>query len=162
VRVDQRNETLAERALRQFPYGLYVIGASEEGSATTIIANWATQVSFSPPLVAIAIEADSRMRIAIERSGFFSINVLPSGAKRIAQAFANPVAARSGGEFSLAPHGTPFLSRASASIECAVRQTHTAGDHLVFIGEVLDAAVRGEGEVLTLKETGWHYKTKRR
>jgi len=162
--VDRSNKQSSslERALRQFPYGLYVVGSTEGESVLTIIANWATQVSFSPPLIGIAIEDDSRMRSVIESSGYFSINVLPSGAKEVAKAFAGGHAAGitpgPRHRFTLAPHGTPFLDEASASIECAVRQSHATGDHVMFVGEGLTAAMHREGDVLTLKETGWHYR----
>ena len=66
------------QVLRQFPYGLYLVGASRNGHPLVILANWVTQVSFVPPLVAAAIEVDSKMHQFIRDSGYFSVNVLPS------------------------------------------------------------------------------------
>jgi flavin reductase (DIM6/NTAB) family NADH-FMN oxidoreductase RutF len=152
----------AARVLEQIPYGLYVVGSLNGPVPATIVANWVTQVSFSPPWVAIAVEADSRMREYIGRSGFFSVNILPSGGREMAKAFLKGPEAKEGTiggkAFEGAKNGTPFLADASASFECSVVRTLEVPDHVVFVGEVVDAVLRREGsEVLTLRETGWRY-----
>jgi flavin reductase (DIM6/NTAB) family NADH-FMN oxidoreductase RutF len=149
-------------ALRRIPYGLYVVGSLREGVPATMIANWVTQVSFHPPCVAIAVESASKMRGYIEASNIFCVNILPAGATTTAKAFLKgPEAEKEtiGGErFTRGKNGTPFLAGASASIECRVLSTIATGDHVLFVGEVVDAALHQEGEeVLTLRETGWKY-----
>ncbi len=151
------------RVLQQIPYGLYVVGSLNGTVPSTIVANWVTQVSFAPPWVAIAVEEGSRMKEYIGASGFFSVNILPSGGRETAKAFLKgPEAAGTtigGKKFEPAGNGTPFLVDASASFECRVMQTLAVPDHHLFIGEVVDAVLRREGAgVLTLSETGWRYK----
>jgi flavin reductase (DIM6/NTAB) family NADH-FMN oxidoreductase RutF len=153
----------AGRALQQIPYGLYIVGSLNGLVPATIVANWVTQVSFSPPWVAIAVEADSRMKEYIGTSGFFSVNILPSGEREMAKAFLKGPEALGGTiggkKFEGAKNGTPFLAGASAAIECRVMHVLEAPDHRLFIGEVVDAVVRREGtDVLTLRETGWRYR----
>jgi flavin reductase (DIM6/NTAB) family NADH-FMN oxidoreductase RutF len=150
------------RALERIPYGLYVVGSLRDGNPVTMIANWVTQVSFHPPCVAIAVENSSKMRRYIESSNFFCVNILPAGATGTAKAFLkSPEAVHTtiaGKEFSRGKNGTPFLHEASASIECRVRAALPSGDHMLFVGEVVDAAAGGKtDEVLTLRETGWKY-----
>jgi flavin reductase (DIM6/NTAB) family NADH-FMN oxidoreductase RutF len=153
-------------ALQTIPYGLFVIGSHYEGGVATIVANWTTQVSFEPLLMAIAIEDKSKMQLYISKSKIFSINVLASGSKEIAKAFikaadrvGNTI---NGREFTVSKHGTPFLKDAIACIECKVIDAHSTGDHILFIGEVVESLVNVEGNALTLKETGWHYERQRR
>lgn len=63
-----------------------------------------------------------------------------------------------GRKFEGAKNGTPFLVDASASFECRVMHTLEVPDHIVFIGQVVDAVLRREqADVLTLRETGWRY-----
>jgi len=155
-----------ERALERIPYGLHVVGSADGSSVAMIIANWATQVSFDPPMVAVAIEEDSRMRQAIEASGYFSLKILPSGSQETARAIARSRPGTPSGigdrKFVPSTHGTPFLAEASACIECRVAQSHRTGDHRTFFGEVLEAVTHREGDVLTLKETGWRYRSSAR
>lgn len=152
-----------DRALQQIPYGLYVVGSADGRSVGTIVANWATQLSFSPVLVGIAIESDSRMRTLIETSRHFSINILPSKNADLPRAFLKPAETTKdeihGKRFDRARNGTPFLHDAVASIECMVLHSVTTGDHVMFVGEVTDAALHRDtgGDVLMLRETGLRY-----
>ncbi len=150
-----------DHALQSFPYGLFVVGAREGDNALTIVANWGTQVSFKPSLMAISIEGNSRMRTAIEGGRAFSINLLPTKGLRIAKAFLKPKivpVAEYGGRLLVgSKHGLPFLVDAIACLECILVDSHEAGDHVLFVGEVSDAVYRGGGDALTLKETGWRY-----
>jgi len=150
------------RVLELIPYGLYVVGSLHGPDAAAMVANWLTQVSFAPPCVAMAVEAGSRMRVYIADSGLFSVNILPSGARATARAFLKgPESAGEtigGRPFERGKNGTPFLTEAAASFECRVKQSLDVPDHTLFVGEVVDAVLRKEGEdVLTLRETGWRY-----
>jgi flavin reductase (DIM6/NTAB) family NADH-FMN oxidoreductase RutF len=151
-----------DKALHHLPYALLVIGSLHGKSIVTIVANWAMQVSFAPSLLAIAIERDSRMRESIEASGFFSVNFLPADRPELAKNFLKPrailVAEFAGTQFTPGKNGSPFLHEALASLECKVVHVYPTGDHITFIGEVLDARADREGEVLTLQETGLRYR----
>ena len=52
--------------LRLFTYGLYVIGVSDGSDANVFTANWLTQVSFEPPLLALSVENGCRSHGIIE------------------------------------------------------------------------------------------------
>ena len=119
------------------------------------------QVSFDPLLLAVSIEEKSRMKAFIADYGFFSINLLPAGGKEIARSLLKPGTAEdatsNGLKFTRGANGTPFLDDALAALECKVVAEYPTGDHRTFVGEVVDAAEGRTGEVLTLKDTGWHY-----
>jgi len=152
----------AKKVLQRIPYGLYVVGSLHERIPATMVANWVTQVSFDPPWVAIAVEEDSKMRGYIERSGVFCVNILPAGGIKTAKAFLKSPEAQEGTiggrAFEPGASGTPFLLDATASFECKVMNALPVPDHVLFIGEVIDAVLRKEGSgALTLRETGWRY-----
>jgi len=153
-------EKKLQHVLELFPYGLFVVGSMDGNSPVTIIATWATQVSFHPPLVALAIEERSHMRSSIEQSGLFSINFLRSGAKDTARKFTRSSSQRGTDKprFALSESGIPFLEEAVGSAGCRVVETHLTGDHLIVIGEVVEARGEEGAQVLTLKETGWRYR----
>ncbi|GER85945.1 hypothetical protein KDW_01070 [Dictyobacter vulcani] len=48
-----------KQALRTFTYGLYVVMSKEDEVVNAFTANWLTQVSFEPALVAVSIENDA-------------------------------------------------------------------------------------------------------
>jgi flavin reductase (DIM6/NTAB) family NADH-FMN oxidoreductase RutF len=153
-------ETL-EQVFRSFPYALFIIVAGDRTRCSALVATWATQVSFHPPMLAIAIEQQSALRTFVEGSKGFSVNFLPAGEKRSAAPFLKtPVSdgpSIAGLPLAFSADGIPLLPASPASIVCRVAGTHEAGDHVLYTGEVVEAVVRTGGDVLTLKETGWKY-----
>lgn len=149
------------QVLRQFPYGLYLVGSSRNGHPLVILANWVTQVSFSPPLVAVAIEHESKMHQFISDSGYFSVNVLPAGNAQLPRDFLKSQEPKegtiSGHPFQASRHGSPLIDDASSSLECQVVAAHEAGDHTLFVGQVIHGQVNGETAGITLKESGLSY-----
>jgi flavin reductase (DIM6/NTAB) family NADH-FMN oxidoreductase RutF len=145
--------------LSQISYGLYVIGSRGREGDHAMTANWLTQVSFEPEIVAIAIEKESLTRQLIEDGKVFAVSILKSGQKEVAGRFAK--ADKSGmRREELMPKltGAPVLRDAMAYLDCRVVDHHEIGDHVVFFGEVADSGLLDEkAEPLTLHETGWRY-----
>jgi flavin reductase (DIM6/NTAB) family NADH-FMN oxidoreductase RutF len=136
-------------------------GAGDDLNAMT--ANWVVQVSFHPPLVAVAIEHDSHTRQLIDQGNVFSINVVRAGpdAEELVGKFVKPakrVANKLEDEdFTTGETGAPLLTRALSWVDCRVVNQLPAGDHILYVGEVVGAGVNGDGKPLTIEELGWHY-----
>lgn len=148
--------------LRLFTYGLYGITAKHGAEVSAMAANWITQVSFEPPLVMLAVEADSRTRGVIEGSGAFAVNVLETGAREFAGNLGRTSAKHPEKLQGLNTRpgpvtGSPLLEEALAWVECKVISQTPAGDHILFIAEVVELGLNREGTPLTLKETGFKY-----
>lgn len=145
--------------LSQVSYGLYVVGTRGREGDHAMTANWLTQVSFEPEIVALAAEKDALSRQLIEERRIFSVSILKSGQKDVAGHFAK--ADKSGGKtyaFVTKTTGAPILADASAYLDCRVIDSKEIGDHIVFFGEVVDSGMLDEtSEPLTLHETGWRY-----
>ena len=138
-------------------YGLYVVGTKDGSAPHGMTANWITQVSFDPELVALAVEKDAQSKTMIEKSRVFSVSILKSGQKDVAGEFAK---AKKDREFRFVSKktGAPILAGAAAYLDCRVVDSHPAGDHVIFFGEVVDSGILDESaDPLTLKETGWRY-----
>ena len=125
------------------------------------LANWLTQASFAPPLVAMAAKAGQAGTNMLEGSGVFCVNVLETGQTELATKFFSPME-RVGNKFGdiafrLSENGCPILEQALAFFECRIVDKVERGDHTIFVGEVIDAGVQREGPPLTLAETGFKY-----
>lgn len=150
-------------ALRKIPHGVFIVGTTQDGQLNAFTATWLTQVSFTPPLVAVGIRKDSHSLAMIQHSRVFSVNILGKQQKSVAEHFVKP-ATVVGEKLKDVPHvlgktGTPILDEAIAYVECEMREiANQAGDHAVVIGEVVEAGVRSKEELaLTVTDTGWHY-----
>ena len=148
-------------ALKDFVYGLVVIGSrSSAGEPNGMTATWVCQVSFEPRMFAIAVQAGAHTRRNIEETGVFSVSALPEGSKDLSLKFTKKSASGEGrleGEpVSYGVTGAPVLNAASAWIECEVVGKIEPGDHVIFIGKVVDGE-KLKGRATTLRDTGMSY-----
>jgi len=147
--------------LRKIPHGLFICGVAEGEVVNGFTASWVTQGSFEPPLVVMAVRADSTSNGMIRRSGRFSLNVLRADQKDLAAVFFKPQSAVGGrfdaAPFRLGPLGLPILEDGLGGVECELVGSVDHGDHSVFVAEVKSATLLREGEALELAATGWQY-----
>jgi len=150
-------------ALRKIPHGIFVVGVKQDAQLNAFTATWLTQVSFTPPLVALGLKKDTLSFQMIQKDPVFSVNILGKNHKPIAEHFVRPATTvgekLKGIRYQLGKTGAPILDDAIAYFECEVKEIANAlGDHAVIIGEVVEAGVRNKDEpTLTLMDTGWHY-----
>ena len=155
------DEAAKKTVLRMFTYGLYAISVRHAGDVNAFTANWIAQASFEPPMVMVAVENDGRSIALMRASGVFAVNVYASGQRELAGHFGrrsktNPNK-MAGIAYEDGVTGAPLLVEALGYLECAVRAEAPAGDHTVFVGEVVEARVRREAPPLTMAETGFRY-----
>ncbi len=151
----------AKPALEQFGYGLYVIGSKNGDEVNGMTANWLTQVSFEPRMVAVAIEQDAHTLKNIHATKVFSVNLIAEGDTRLIEKFVEPQE-RAGDKlgdvaFHAGETGCPILDEALAWLECEVVEQVMTGDHELIIGRVTNGGEQHEDDALTLKAMGWSY-----
>ena len=158
------DEAAKKTALRMIPYGMYVLTTKsqdgEDVGAATV--NWLTQTSFSPPLVAVGIKADSGTHQHIKDTGVFAVNVIGSEQKDMAFTFFKPNQrdgnSIGGEEFEdSAETGSPLLLSSPAWWDCRVVGEVAVGDHRTFVAEVVDAGVRREDNAILMREHNLFY-----
>jgi flavin reductase (DIM6/NTAB) family NADH-FMN oxidoreductase RutF len=149
--------------LRHVTYGLYAVTAAHDGDRGAFTANWLTQVSFEPPLLALSVEKDSSTLPLIRASGRFAVCPLSSDQRDLAGALGRP-RARVGDKFATydlavreAADGTPVLADALGYVLCRVTGETDAGDSVLLLAEVVEAAVFRDGEPLTMREAGFRH-----
>jgi flavin reductase (DIM6/NTAB) family NADH-FMN oxidoreductase RutF len=147
--------------LRKIPHGVFICGVAEGDEVNGFTASWVTQGSFEPPLVVMAVRADSTSNGMIQRTGRFSLNVLAADQKDLAAVFFKPQKGIGGrfdaAPFQLGPLGLPLLSDALGGVECELVGQVAHGDHTVFVGQVRSATLHRDGAALELSSTGWAY-----
>src|SRR3989338_11339811 len=108
-------------ALRKIPPGVYIIGVRQGDQLNAFTGTWLTQVSFTPPLVALGIRKDSHSLEMVKQSRVFSVNLLGKHQKSVAEHFVKP-ATVVGEKLKDVPHrpgktGAPILTEAIAYFE---------------------------------------------
>lgn len=153
--------TAKKAVLRLFTYGLYAVTCAHEGIANVFTANWLSQVSFDPPIVAVSVENDSTSLGLILGSGLFAVNVYSSNQRELAGALGKP-RARVGDKLAAVPHttsnnGLPLLTDTLGYVECRVLGGLAVGDSTLVAGEVIGAGVEHEGTMLTMRDAGFRH-----
>lgn len=154
-------QAIKKKVLRTFTYGLYAISCADGGEVNIFTANWLTQVSFEPPLLALSVENDSKSLPMILRSRVFTVNVLRSGQRELAGKLGKSAIYHpdklAGIAFELGANGCPVLNEALAWVACEVKHTMEAGDSTLLLAEVVDTGLLGEGQPLTMVEAGYRH-----
>ena len=153
-----------QAVLRMLPYGFYAITSRSGEEVNTMVANWLTQVSFEPRLVALGLQKTSFTHSLVEEGRVYAVNILSTEDSEVIGRFTksrakNPDKVKEAA-FSPGPEtGCPILKEASAYLEVRVsRIVDIGGDHDVVLGEVVGAGVRRAlepSEVLSLPSLGW-------
>ena len=148
-------------ALGRIPSGLYAVGAMHEGRRIGMLCSFVEQAGFEPPMISIALGHDRPLRRILEHGGLFSLNILGVEDKKLLAAFAagreeDPFAA-----FTLVEngHGLPQLAEALAWLACRPRGSVGAGDHVVYVAEVLEGCLHREGSepMIRVRKNGFSY-----
>ena len=141
------------RVLGTFATGVTVVTCRIGARTHGITVNSFTSLSLNPPLVLICIDRNTIAYTMIPESGFFTINVLNEDQRQLCDYFAKRLAPDPSDEFAGIPHhitesGALLVDGALASIECRLTERFPGGDHEIFIGEVLTAAILSDGAPL--------------
>jgi flavin reductase (DIM6/NTAB) family NADH-FMN oxidoreductase RutF len=147
-----------------FATGVTVIttrGADDaEEDVYGMTANAFSSVSLDPPLILVCVNSGTQGAETIARNGVFAVNVLGAHQEPISRHFSSRERPSGRAAFAGLPHvsavtGSPILERAAAYLDCIVRDCHEAGDHLIFIGEVV--AIGSDPDVRPLVFHGGRY-----
>ncbi len=155
------DDAAKKEALRLFTYGLYAVATGDEAEWDAFTANWVTQVSFDPPLLAVSVENTSTSLTILRRTGLFSVNVFDATQRDLAGKLGKPFArspekleglSRGAGE-----RGTPVLLDGLAWVECEYISEQPAGDSTLVVARVVGARVLRREEPLTMLAAGFKH-----
>lgn len=148
------------RALRtvlgRFATGVTIVTCRDDaGEPVGLTANSFNALSLTPPLVLWSLRASSPSLATFRAARHFAVNVLSESQVDLSRRFASPVADKfAEGLWSDGLGGAPVLTGAAAVLECQSHAEHAAGDHWLFIGQVLRLA---EQDTPPLLFHGGHY-----
>ena len=128
--------------LRRVPEPVAVVTVDAEGQRLGLTVGSVVSLSLEPPLVGVSIARQAALHELLRDAGGFAVSLLAGDQEAVAQHFARGVppialwhgiAARDGG------HGAPLIEAALGWLECRLWGECAAGDHTLFVGEVLSA-----------------------
>ena len=155
-------EQTRSEILKTIPYGFYITGVvGADGEANGFTTCWVSQVSFEPQQVVVAVRRDQHTHELMEQGGVFSLNFLDTEQEDLARRFTQPLepgdGTVGGSAYTSGETGAPLFEEAFAHLECRVVGKMEAGDHTVYLGEVVSANLRRPADILTDLDTPMEY-----
>ncbi|HUS07314.1 MAG TPA: flavin reductase family protein [Bryobacteraceae bacterium] len=129
------------RACSRFATGIAVATVTgPQGEPYGLTVNSFTSVSCCPPMILICVDYRCSILAHFRSSSFFGVNILSDSQRDLSVRFAQ----RESDHFERVDWvrgetGVPLLSGVLGALECCVSQTIEAGDHAIFIAEVVKA-----------------------
>lgn len=136
------------KAQKHISHGVYVVSTVHDGRVNALTAAWVARASFVPPLLTVSIGKTRFSHDMIMGSGVFAVNVLGPEDIGAGRHFGLKTGRKTdkfeGMEYETKATGSPVLKDCLAWLDCRVVSSMDAGDHTIFLGEVLDAGVKRE------------------
>jgi flavin reductase (DIM6/NTAB) family NADH-FMN oxidoreductase RutF len=139
--------------LGSFATGVTVITSRSAHHAYGMTANAFSAVSLDPPLVLVCVISGTAGAETIERNEAFAVNILGAHQEPVSRYFSWKDRPRGAEAFEEIAHdtavtGCPVLEGAAGFLDCRLADSHEAGDHVIFIGEVVAIGVDPEVDPL--------------
>jgi flavin reductase len=136
--------------MRRFPSGVAVVTVDLEGERIGLTVSSLVSLSLDPPLVGLAVSRQAALHELLRRAGTFGVSLLGEGHEELATRFSRgvPPIALWTGVAVREGRRAPLLDGALGWLECETRAEHAAGDHTLFVGEVVAAEAGTPGRPL--------------
>jgi len=150
------------KGLGRIVSGVGIITTLDKDQPGAMLASWFQQASFSPPMISVAIKKGRMVSEIVKSSKKFVLNLLHTGQKNMLAHFGKGFEPGEDPFKGVATEklktGVPVLKEALCFLECELRDVVTAGDHQIFLGEVVYAGTEEEGSPMVhLRRNGFNY-----
>ncbi len=132
------------RALRD-AFGSFATGVTivttvgPAGEDIGLTANSFSSVSLDPPMVLWSLARSAASIEAFRNCGQFAVHILSADQEKLSSRFASKGIDRFEGlALDHGPGGIPMLRDCMARFACKLAYQYEGGDHLIFVGEILD------------------------
>ena len=127
-------------ALGQFATGVTIVTTMDaDNNPVGVTASSFNSVSLDPPLVLWSLAKTAHSMPAYQNSGGFNVHVLAGHQSELSNQFARSSNDKfEGVKWSPCKQGFPLLPEYAALFRCKTHFQYEGGDHIIFVGEVID------------------------
>jgi len=128
------------RTLGCFATGVSIITTRRgDKECVGLTVNSFNSVSLDPPLVLWSLSLYSQSLPAFQESSHFAVNILASDQAHLSERFARTSANKfENVSVTMGAGGAPLIEGCAAYLECRQEFRHYGGDHIIFIGRVVN------------------------
>lgn len=155
------NHERVSPALGKISSGLYIVTTVHEGVRHGMLASFIEQAAFEPPMISMATGKERALSEVIDRQPLFGVNILGKHNHELLRPFVKATDSDPFEGHALVDNewGLPQLAEAMAFLACRVVSKTEAGDHWLYLAEVLDGALQHDHEqpMIRVRRNGFDY-----
>jgi flavin reductase (DIM6/NTAB) family NADH-FMN oxidoreductase RutF len=146
----------------KIPNALALVGSRAGDERNAMTTSWITQLAQEPVLIGVGVDTLAVTHRLIREGGSFTVNLWDASDTKVFVKFSKPAvddgSTLNGRSVRSATTGAPVFEEAIAWMDCAVRHTLDLGSHTLFVGEVVDAAIRDDAATpASMRDTRMKY-----
>ena len=145
--------------MRQVPSPVTIVTCASPKGAKGITIGSFTSVSLDPPLISFNVMHESAMHVVLRDAENYVVHILSEDQVALSERFSIPELSSTeqfkGVSHHLDNDAIPLLDNVLATLKCRPFNVVPAGDHTLFIGEVLEANPISAGNPLLYYEQSY-------
>ena len=129
-----------------------------------MLGSWVQQAAFEPPMVTVAVKKGRYISGWIAESGVLGLSIVGDDQKtflaHFGKGFEPDQHAFENVRIERHTTGVPLLADALGFFDCNVASRLEAGDHDIFLAEIVDGGFRGDGDahpMVHVRRSGFNY-----
>ena len=139
-----------KEVMSHWPSGVAVVTSVLDSKRYGMTVSSFTSVSLHPPMVSICIDKRAQMCAVLQKTRKFAVNILDNTPVELAQIFSN--------------HDLDMSERFEKAnfenclgfLDCDVHSFHDTGDHVIYVGQILEAHTLEQRDPLIYYKRGWY------
>jgi flavin reductase (DIM6/NTAB) family NADH-FMN oxidoreductase RutF len=144
--------------MRQWPHGVSILSVDRDGDRMGVTVSSLVSLSLDPPLVGVSIGKEASCYELLRQAGQFAVSLLGAEQEELARRFAAgwPPIVHWQGVPTREGQVAPLIEGALGWIEARTRAEHDAGDHTLFVADVLSIEHGSSRHALVYRESNYH------
>jgi flavin reductase (DIM6/NTAB) family NADH-FMN oxidoreductase RutF len=144
--------------MRYWPHGVSVLTLDVDGERMGVTVSSLVSLSLEPPLIGVSIGKAASCYELLRNAGGFAISLLGGDQEELARRFASgrPPIVHWDGVATREGTVAPLLDGALGWIEARTRAEHDAGDHTLFIADVVSVEHGPARHALMYRDRTYH------
>ena len=132
-----------KEVMSHWPSGVAILTSEHKEQCYGMTVSSFTSVSLTPAMISVCVDKRAQMSELLQKSQRMAVNILDSRQEALALIFAdhdlNMSARFAKTQFKMSALNNPILEHCLGWLDCQIRSFHDTGDHLIYVGEVLEA-----------------------
>jgi len=149
------NNNYFKKAMAKFATGIIVITIKDQSSYIGKTVNSFSSLSLKPPLVLFSLDKKSSSLSKFINNKSIGINILSKKQKNISIHFSKKNNKWDSIKYYLSNENIPMIKNSLVNLSCKNTKTISAGDHIIFICEIIEIDISTKNKPLIYLESNY-------